>query len=62
MKFIKLHDRDGYVVLFNVELIAAIYYDEEEKTTAIDYGSSETFYIKEKVGEIETILSHFVCN
>ena len=62
MKFIKLHDRDNYTVIFNIESIAAIYYDEEQQTTAIDYGAGETFYIKEKVEEIESALGSLIYN
>lgn len=55
-KFIKLHDRDNYPVIFNIDSVHAIYFDEEEKTTAIDYGAGETFFVKENIEEVEYLL------
>lgn len=60
-KFIELHDRNGSLVIFNVESIHAIYFDEEENTTAIDYGFKETFFIKEPVEQVEVLVTEFEC-
>ncbi len=59
-KFIKLHDYDNNSVIFNIDSIHAIYIDEKENITAIDYGTDETFFVKETVEEIESLLDSVV--
>ena len=61
-KFVELHGRDGGLVVFNVESVHAIYFDEEENATAIDYGFKETFFIKEPVEQVEVLITEFERN
>lgn len=45
MNFIKLRNTNGTSVYINAEYIRAVYYDSEEKLTAVDYGEENTFYV-----------------
>ena len=56
MKFIKLHDKNNEKELYiKAESIICVYYNEEEKATAVDYGSSE-FYVKETASEVYRLI------
>lgn len=59
-KFIDLHGRDNTPALFNINSIHSVYFDEEENSTAIDYGSKETFFIRESVEEVRKLLYDFI--
>ena len=53
---IKLHCADdGAPILINTNRIEAVYYDNEERETAIDF-SGRTWFVKETIEEIEAII------